>query len=144
MSATETKSTVMNNYEGMFLIHSGRYTTDPDAIIAQLLEMLEKCEAEVIVHRPWQEGKLAYEIENQRKGLHYIVLFKMPPANNAQLTRLGQLNDNILRQLVIKHPQVIFDANVESLSSSSESSEAKESGEEKPAEEETKSDDKDE
>ncbi len=110
MSDTPQKPT--HNYEGMFLIHSGKFASDPDAVVKELLDILEKCEAEVVAHRPWQEGKLAYEIDGQRKGLHYIVMFRMPPRNNPQLTRLCQLSETILRQLIINHPQVLFDANV--------------------------------
>lgn len=113
MSATTTDA--MNYYEGMFLIHSGRFASDTDGVTNELMEILEKCEAEVVAHRPWSEGKLAYEIENQRKGLHYIVMFRMPPANNTQLNRLCQLSDNVLRHLIIKHPQVLFEANVTAL-----------------------------
>lgn len=122
MSATTTDA--MNYYEGMFLIHSGRFASDSDGVTQELMEILEKCEAQVEAHRPWTEGKLAYEIENQRKGLHYLVMFRMPPANNTQLNRLCQLSDNILRHLIIKHPQVLFDANVASIhqSASGESS----------------------
>lgn len=113
MSATASKR--INNYEGMFLIHSGRFASNSEEVLASLMEMLEKCEAEVVAHRAWQEGKLAYEIEGQRKGLHYLVMFRMPSANASQLNRLCQLNDNILRQLIIKHPQVLFDANVSAI-----------------------------
>ena len=118
-AATETNT---NYYEGMFLIHSGRFASDSDGVTQELMEILEKCEAEVVAHRPWTEGKLAYEIENQRKGLHYIVMFRMAPSNNTQLNRLCQLNDNILRHLIIKHPQSLFDANVAAISQSSGSS----------------------
>jgi small subunit ribosomal protein S6 len=105
----------MNNYEGMFLIHSGRFASNSEEVLASLMEILEKCEADVVAHRAWQEGKLAYEIEGQRKGLHYLIMFRMPPENASQLNRLCQLNDNILRQLIIKHPQVLFDANVSAI-----------------------------
>jgi len=116
VSATTTDA--MNYYEGMFLIHSGRFASDSEGVTQELMEILEKCEAQVEAHRPWSEGKLAYEIENQRKGLHYLVMFRMPPANNTQLNRLCQLSDNILRHLIIKHPQVLFDANVAAINQS--------------------------
>jgi len=121
-----TATEVKNYYEGMFLIHSGRFASDSEGVTAELMEILEKCDAEIAAHRPWSEGKLAYEIENQRKGLHYIVMFRMPPANNTQLNRLCQLNDNILRHLIIKHPQSLFDANVAAISQA-ESSESDDS-----------------
>jgi small subunit ribosomal protein S6 len=117
VSATASKK--MNNYEGMFLIHSGRFAANSEEVLAGLMEILEKCEAEVVAQRAWQDGKLAYEIEGQRKGLHYLVMFRMPTENASQLNRLCQLNDNILRQLIIKHPQVLFDANVAAIGKAS-------------------------
>ncbi len=136
-AATETA----NYYEGMFLIHSGRFASDSEGVTKELMEILEKCEAEVVAHRPWTEGKLAYEIENQRKGLHYLVMFRMPPTNNPQLNRLCQLSDNLLRHMIIKHPQSLFDANVAAISQSaappaSDSDEVAESKEDKKDEEE--------
>lgn len=122
MSATATDN--KNYYEGMFLIHSGRFASDSDGVTNELMEIMEKCEAEVVAHRPWTEGKLAYEIENQRKGLHYLVMFRMLPTNNTQLNRLCQLNDNILRHLIINHPQSLFDANVAAISQSGDSEDA--------------------
>lgn len=110
MSASATKQ--MNYYEGMFLIDSAKFAADHDGVINELMDVLNKCEAEVVAHRPWQDGKLAYEIDGHRKGLHYLVLFRMPPSQNSRLTRQGQLSDLIIRQLVIKHPKVLFDANV--------------------------------
>jgi hypothetical protein len=44
----------------------------------------------------------------------------MPTEHASQLNRLCQLNDNILRQLIIKHPQVLFDANVAAIRQSPE------------------------
>jgi small subunit ribosomal protein S6 len=122
VSATASKR--INNYEGMFLIHSGRFASNSEEVLASLMEMLEKCAAEVVAHRAWQDGKLAYEIEGQRKGLHYLVMFRMPSEHASQLTRLCQLNDNILRQLIIKHPQVLFDANVSAIRQSPDRSPA--------------------
>ena len=92
-AATET----MNYYEGMFLIHSGRFASDSEGITKELMEILEKCEAEVVAHRPWTEGKLAYEIEKptQRPALSWSCS-ACPPPTITQLNRLCQLSDNHL------------------------------------------------
>ena len=42
--ATETT----NYYEGMFLIHSGRFASDSEGVTKELMEFLEKSEAEVV------------------------------------------------------------------------------------------------
>ena len=69
---SETK--VKYLYEGMFLLNSNQYASDPEGTVADVIKILEKAGASITAHRPWQEGRLAYEIENQRKGLHYIVM----------------------------------------------------------------------
>lgn len=105
-----------NLYEGMFLVDSGKFATDSDAVTSSILGVLEKAGATVVAHRPWQDGKLAYEIEGMRKGLHYIVCFTMPGSGMVTLNRQCQLNDDIVRHMVIRHPQEIFDATVAAIS----------------------------
>ncbi|MBI1346706.1 30S ribosomal protein S6 [bacterium] len=104
-------------YEGMFLLDSNRFSADPAAAQQAVLGMLERVGASVVASRPWQEGKLAYPIENHRKGLYYLACFKMDGGQMDELNRLGKLNETVLRQLVIRHEPVIFDAMVQSLTS---------------------------
>lgn len=116
MSVAEATEVKENRYEGMFLVDSNAFASDPEAITSELLKLLEKAGATVVAHRPWQDGKLAYEIEGRRKGLHYIVCFRMPTTGMDILTRQCQLSDVILRQMVIAHPQELFDAVVDAIS----------------------------
>ena len=115
-----------NMYEGMFLVDSNQYANDPDGTVEAIMAILERAEAKVVAHRPWQDGKLAYEIEGRRKGLHYLVCFKMPPAGMDVITRQCSLSDVVVRQLVIKHGQELFDAMVAALTGSTEEAEAAE------------------
>ena len=112
-TATATAPSV--NYEGMFLVDSSKYAADPDGTIKSILEIVEKAGGEVVAHRAWQEGRLAYEIEGQRKGLHYLVLFRMPGEGMTSLTRACKLSELILRQLVVKHGEILFEAMVNSV-----------------------------
>ena len=117
-----------NCYEGMFLLDSARFAADPDGVTGQLLALLEKVDAQVMAHRPWQDGKLAYQIEGMRKGLHYLTYFKMDPSHVSTLTRECHLSDLVVRQLVIKPPQQIFDAMVQALTSGGEEAEGEGEG----------------
>ena len=116
-----------NCYEGMFLLDSARFAADPDGVTGQLLGLLEKVGAKVVAHRPWQDGKLAYPIEGMRKGLHYLTYFNLDSSDVASLKRECQLSDLVVRELVIKPPQQIYDAMVQALTSGGE---AEEGGEE--------------
>jgi small subunit ribosomal protein S6 len=104
-------------YEGMFLVDSNRFSADPEGSQKAVLGMLERVGAQVVASRPWQEGKLCYPIDGHRKGLYYLACFKMDGGQMPELNRLSGLNDVVLRQLVIRHPQVIFDAMVQALTS---------------------------
>lgn len=103
-------------YEGMFLVDSGRYASDPEGVTGELIGLLEKVGATVVAHRPWQDGKLAYPIEGLRKGVHYLTYFKMPAAQMTDFTRACQLSDLVVRQLVIKHTPTLFEAMVAAIS----------------------------
>jgi small subunit ribosomal protein S6 len=111
-------------YEGMFLVDSGKFATDPDGVTGEIMTVLAKAGATVVAHRPWQDGKLAYEIQGMKKGLHYIVCFTMRGAGMKTLIRQCQLNDTIIRQMIIAHTQQIFDATVAAITGAGASPEA--------------------
>lgn len=103
-------------YEGMFLVDSGRFASDPEGVTQNLLGLLEKVGATVVAHRPWQDGKLAYPIEGHRKGLHYLTYFRMDPAGSTALDKACRLSDLVIRKLIIKHTETMFDAMVGAIS----------------------------
>lgn len=119
MSVAETKPVRENLYEGMFLVDSGKFAMDSDGVIADIMAVLNRAGATVVAHRPWQDGKLAYEIEGMKKGLHYIVCFRMPTSGMKVLTRQAQLSETIVRNLIIHQPQEVFDATVAAISGTS-------------------------
>lgn len=123
MSVAEVEAPKQNMYEGMFLLNSTKFANDPEGSTEALLAILEKAEATVVAHRPWQDGKLAYEIEGQRKGLHYLVCFKMAGEGATVLNRQCQLSDIVVRHLIIKHRVELFDAMVQALTAGDAESE---------------------
>ena len=96
--ATSEPEVVTNNlYEGMFLLDSGTFAANPEEVTQHVLDFLEKANAEVVAHRPWLDGRLAYEIEGKRRGVHYLVYFKMPGAGVAEVTRRCKLSELVMR-----------------------------------------------
>ena len=100
----------LRNYECMFVLNSGKYASDAAAAEKSLMDMLQRVEANVIAKSPWQDGKLAYPINGHRKGLHYLVYFRMDGSQGGELTRLCKLNDLVLRHMTIEHSDTLFDA----------------------------------
>lgn len=116
MSVAEAKPVRENLYEGMFLVDSGKFAMDQDSVVGDIMTVLKKAGATVVAHRPWQDGKLAYEINGMKKGLHYIVCFTMPGTGMKTLTRQCQLSETIVRNMVICQPHEVFDATVAAIS----------------------------
>lgn len=107
---------VENYYEGMFLLDSGKFAADHDGVSGQVVGILEKAGGTVVAHRPWQDGRLAYPIEGQRKGVHYLSYFRMKAEGLRDVARACKLSDTVLRHLVIKQPESLFNAMVDALS----------------------------
>lgn len=110
----------VNNYEGMFLLDSADFASDPDGMAKMLTDMIERVGGTVAAHRPWQDGRLAYEIKGRRKGLHYLVMFTLDTSKMNELNRALRLNEKVLRTMFIVHPKVLFDATVASISPDAE------------------------
>ncbi len=103
-------------YEGMFLLDSTKYAQEPEETTQHLLDILDKAGATIAAHRPWQDGKLAYEIDGHRKGLHYLVYFRMPGAGATSITRSCKLSEVVLRHMLINQPETLFNAMVNAIS----------------------------
>ena len=114
----------LKHYECMFLLDSGKWAIDPQGTENAVRDILTRCEAELVALTPFQEGKLAYEIEGQRKGLHLLAYFSMDGSRGKELARLSKLSPVILRHMVIQHPLVLFNLLTDALRQHAEGGEA--------------------
>ena len=103
----------VSNYEGMFILDSGRFGADPEKAAAEVSGIIEKIGGTVVAHRPWQDAKLAYEINGHRKGLYYLAFFTAESTSVNGINGIVKLNDNIIRHLIINHPKVLFERMVD-------------------------------
>jgi small subunit ribosomal protein S6 len=67
--------------------------------------MLEKIGAQVLATRPWQDGKLSYPIDGQRKGVHFLTYFTADSLKVHDLDRMVKLSELVLRHLIIRIPE---------------------------------------
>lgn len=91
-----------NVYECMFLLDATKVQGDVPAAAQQLHSLFEKHDAEVLASRPWSEGRLAYPINKQKKGLYYLTYFRSEGKNIVNIENDCKLNDMIMRMLVLK------------------------------------------
>lgn len=95
-------------YEGMFLLSSQKLQGNWDRAAEIVHGILERYGAEIILSRPWEERRLAYPVKKQRRGMYYLVYFKAPPDAIARIEHDCNINDAVLRQLILKlHPKLV-------------------------------------
>ena len=91
-----------NVYECMFILDSNRYSRDPNGIAGQIPVMIEESGGEVLASRLWNEQRLAYAIQGQRKGSYWLTYFRMETEKVVDFNRACRLNDNVLRNLTLR------------------------------------------
>lgn len=91
-----------NTYECLFILDSNRYARDPNALTTMIPTMVKNLGGEVLASRLWTEQKLAYSIKGHRKGTYWLTYFTLASEKLSEFHRACQLNDNILRNLVLR------------------------------------------
>lgn len=107
-----------NAYEGLFILDSNRYARDPAGVSGQIAAMVEKYGGTILVSRLWEERRLAYPIAGQRKGAYWLAYFRLDSSHLDAIRRDCQLNESILREMVLKVDSRIVDALVSHAQSS--------------------------
>jgi len=89
-------------YEGMFLLDDARCSENFQGVTREVLNILQKNRAEVFSAEKWDERRLCYPIEGRSRAVYYLVRFTAPPEAIRNIERECQLNDTILRALVLR------------------------------------------
>ena len=89
-------------YEAMFLLPPAAASDQDGTGMRLCRSIIERHEGQVIVIKRWDERKLFYEINGQKRGTYVIAYFRAPGAAVAALERDVKLNTEILRVMVTK------------------------------------------
>ncbi len=92
----------MRLYEGMFLLDDARCSENFGAATREVHNILSKSHAEVFTAEKWDERKLCYPIEGRTRAVYYLVRFTAPADALRTIERDCQLNDTILRVLLLR------------------------------------------
>jgi small subunit ribosomal protein S6 len=97
-----------NVYEAMVIFDSNRFARERAGLPAEFEKMIQAEGGEVLVTRLWEERRLAYPINGQRKGTYWLYYFRGPTSMLTALNRQWEIHDGILRHLVLKvHPHIV-------------------------------------
>jgi small subunit ribosomal protein S6 len=95
------KPTLENVYEAMFLLGPGN-AAEPQAGLDLCRGFIERHGGKIKVLKKWDERKLAYEVNGQKRGTYVIAYFTAPGTAVGPLERDVKLSEDVLRVLVTK------------------------------------------
>lgn len=89
-------------YEGLFLVDSDEAASDWKGINKTIEKILARAGAEAVSFKKWDERRLAYEISGKSRGTYILAYFHCDTANVAAIERDVQLNEQIMRVLILR------------------------------------------
>jgi small subunit ribosomal protein S6 len=104
-AAASTAAVKTNQYEGMFLFGSGA-ATEPQAAEGTVRKFIEQHGGNILVLKKWDERKLAYEVNGNKRGTYFLALFTAPGGAVAQIERDVKLSEDVLRVMILKADHV--------------------------------------
>ena len=89
-------------YEGLFLLSQQTLSNGLAAGIDTIQTMLDRAEARTVALGKWDERKLAYPIEGQKRGTFFLALFEVEPHQIANIERDCNLSEDVLRVMFLR------------------------------------------
>ena len=94
---------MMNRYELIYIIDTGLEETARKELIEKVSDLITANGGEIEkVDETWGKRRLAYAIDYKTEGWYVLVNFKAPAELPRELERNLQINENVLRYLVVK------------------------------------------
>ncbi len=92
---------VINSYETLFIADVAGGEEAAKATVAKFTDIIAK-NAEIVEVSDWGKRRLAYPINDKPEGYYTVVTFKSEPAFPAELERLYNIDENVMRSLVLR------------------------------------------
>ena len=89
-------------YEGLFLVDAAVAATDWADIEKQISGLIEQQGATIEYSERWPEQRLAYPVKGIKRGVYFLAYFTSNTDAIAAIRSDGQLNENVLRMLIIQ------------------------------------------
>jgi len=97
-------------YEAMYLVDAAWATANWDELIKTLNTIMDRAEADVVNIRKWDERRLCYAVAGRTRGLYILSYFYVLPEKISQIERDVQLNEMLLRLLILRAEHVASEA----------------------------------
>ena len=100
-------------YEGMFLFPQSA-TANLQGEVDHIKGILDKAGATIKTFQKWDDRRLAYEIDGNKRGVYFLAYFNAPASSLSDLERMCNQSEEVLRMMVTKAdhiPTEIIEAN---------------------------------
>jgi small subunit ribosomal protein S6 len=108
MSTTITPEVRTFNYEAMFLLSQSQ-AADFGAAIAHIKDGLERSGAQIIAMKKWDERRLAYEINKNKRGVYILCYFSCNARKMVEIERFFNLSEKVMRHLMVRVDHLSLD-----------------------------------
>lgn len=92
---------VINSYETLFIVDVTGGEEAAKATVSKFTDIIAK-NAEIVEVSDWGKRRLAYPINDQPEGYYTVVTFKAEPAFPTELERLFNIDETVMRSMVLK------------------------------------------
>ena len=92
---------VINSYEGMFIVSLANGEEAAKAVVNKFTGLIN-ANAENVQIDDWGKRRFAYPIQDMNEGYYTVVTFKCEGAFPAELQRLMNIDESVLRAMVIR------------------------------------------
>ena len=92
---------VINSYEGMFIVSLANGEEAAKAVVNKFTSLIN-ANAENVQIDDWGKRRFAYPIQDMNEGYYTVVTFKSEAAFPAELQRLMNIDESVLRAMVIR------------------------------------------
>ena len=92
---------VMSSYECMFIINAANGDEAAKATVSKFTDTIT-ANAQVVEVAEWGRRRLAYRINDENEGYYMLYTFKSEGAFPAELQRLANIDESVMRCMVVK------------------------------------------
>ena len=92
---------VINKYETVFILNPELSEDDTKAMVTKFTDLIAQ-NGTIDNVNEWGKRKLAYPINDYTEGYYVVVNFSSSPAFPAELSRIYNITDGVLRSIVVK------------------------------------------
>ena len=92
---------VLNSYESLFIVDLSNGEEAAKATVTKFTDLIAK-NGEIVDIADWGKRRLAYPINDMNEGYYTVVTFKAEPSFPVELERLYNIDESVMRSIVLK------------------------------------------